>query len=140
MDFVANRNILNGPQLNLTVLSPDKQPHWAKYPEAWKRDKLYIHKGMRFSIGTAQTAEELKGNEADARKVLWVAHPNTPLPARQAVPLLEAKLVEKIDKETAAELETLAKVSKPQPSMEEAIASAVASALVAAGVIKAPAK
>jgi hypothetical protein len=73
-------------------------------------------------------------------KVLWLAHPNTPLAARQAVELSDAKLVAKIDGEVKAELSAFVEANKPKPTMEELIAGAVASALAAAGVIKAPAK
>ena len=136
MDFVANRNFLNGPKLNVTLLAADKQPFWASYPKEWKASPLYVHKGMRFSTGPSTTVDELKANQDEATKTLWLAHPNTPLAARQAVPLSETKLVAKIDGEVKTELAAFVEASKPQPSMEEMIASAVTAALAAAGIIK----
>lgn len=123
MKLVAARDIYNVSKLSLTA--DTKQEH--EFPV--KHAKVIL-KGTRFSVGTSEASAEL--NDADKEKVLWLHH-------SKAAVVATDKSVERIDREVTEDIARQKREQVAKPSMEELIAGAVASALVAAGVIKAKA-
>lgn len=120
MKLVAARDIRNVAKL---AIKPDaEQVH--TFPE---KHADHIPAGTRFTIGDSEKATEL--SPADQEKILWLHHSKAAVQASD-------KSVEGIDKRVKLDLSKRAEENKPKPSMEELIASAVAKALAAAGVVK----
>lgn len=128
MKLVITRDIANVAKLNIT---PDEKQAFdfpQKSPLNANKTPKHLHKGTRITIGSTEKAEDLTPEEKE--KVLWLHHSKAIVPA-------DDKAVARIDKEVSVDIARQAVESKPKPSMEEAIAAAVATALAAAGIVKA---
>lgn len=151
MKFVAAHDLYNNKNLSLMPDKdqvhtwPDGMQHWPAKNKDGTPDRSkppgIINKGMRFSIGTSDKADDLTQDEKVKANWLIRGHPRSV----QAV-AADDKAVERIDREVKADIKkytTEIESSKPL-SMVEIIAQASANAagmvikqLTDAGVIKA---
>jgi len=132
MELVITRDLHYVSRLSLvkplTGLDEDKKPYQQHtYPDFMVHPKL-LNKGLRVQVGTSEKQDEL--SDAEKETVLWLHH------SKAIVPLSD-KSVERVDREVKADIAKQIKEREPVRSMEETIAAAVATALVAAGVIPA---
>ena len=123
MKLIAIRDFACVPALAAAGVTPDPKDEGFQHAN-------HIHKGMRFSIGTTEDYEALTAPQKELVQQL-VGGPRCCIYDTDRNAAKIKTILDGIAKDRAA-----AKAASKTPTMEELIASAVATALVSAGVIK----
>ena len=123
MKFVARKDFANAPSLKLKLTKDT--PGFVH--------ELHVHKGHRFSVGSADTLE-LEDNQANKVIIAQLIVSKSAVIDNDK----NAPLIKKIDAEVAAERKQ-AEAVKAAPSLPELVAAAFADALAQSGLVKAKA-